>query len=130
MAQVRLYNWNNKKIETAKFKSDVLPENIKDKYKSQTNENSEIENISMVNAFALLEDLNDALGIDFTQQYKKDVSGIRPLLNKRNNSILAHGFNASDHKDCEQLLGIAQDFLDKYFPEWAKEQDKAVFPKL
>jgi CRISPR-associated protein (TIGR02710 family) len=130
MAQVKLYNWNSKKIETAKFKLNILPESIRDKYRKQANENGEIENISMVKAFALLEDLNDALGRDFMQRYKKDDSMARRLLNKRNKSILAHGFTAIDGNDCKQLLEIARDFMDKYFSGWINEQDKAVFPKL
>ncbi len=130
MAQVKLYNWNSRKIETAKFKLNILPENIRDKYRKQANENGEIENISMVKAFALLEDLNDALGRDFIHRYKKDDSVARHLLNKRNKSILAHGFTAIDQKDCEQLIEIAREFLDKHFPDWTTEQDKAVFPGL
>jgi len=128
MAQVKLYN--SKKIETAKFKLNILPENIRDKYSKQANEKGEIENISMVKAFALLEDLNDALGRDFMQRYKKEDSLVRNLLNKRNKSILAHGFTAIDRKDCEQLIEIAREFLGNYFPEWINEQDKAVFPRL
>jgi CRISPR-associated protein (TIGR02710 family) len=130
MAQIKLYNWNSRKIETAKFKLNILPENIRDKYSKQADENGEIENISMVKAFALLEDLSDELGRDFMQRYKKDDSVARHLLNKRNKSILAHGFTAIDQKDCEQLIEIAREFLVNYFPEWINEQDKAVFPRL
>ncbi len=130
MAQVKLYGWSGRKIETAKFKLNILPENIRDKYRKQADENGEIENISMVKAFALLEDLNDALGRDFMRRYRKNDSTVRHLLNKRNKSILAHGFAAIDQKDCEQLIEITCEFLDNYFPEWINEQDKAVFPRL
>lgn len=130
MAQVKLYTWNGKKIETAKLKLNILPENIREKYRKQANEKGEIENISMVKAFALLEDLKDELGRDFMQHYKKEDSLMRNLLNKRNKSILAHGFTSIDENDCKRLLDIARDFMDKYFSEWTIEQDKAVFPML
>lgn len=130
MAQVKLYNWDNWRIETKKVSLAALPENIREKYRERADANGEIENISMVNAFALLEDLSEALGQDFMQRYRQDTSSIRSLLNKRNNSILAHGFTAIEKDDCEQLLEIAQEFLDKYFPEWIAERDRAIFPKL
>lgn len=128
MAQFKLHRDHNK-IETERIKIGSLPFNIRSKYEKTAGGKQDIQ-LSMVKSFELLADLDDKLGIEFIGQYLKDNSTIRALLNKRNRSILAHGFTAIDRNDCEQLIGIAVEFLDKYFPEWAKEQEKAVFPKL
>ena len=129
LVQLKLYNDYNK-IETKRLKLNSLPEYLRGKYKKSSSEKGEVENLSMVRAFELLCDLKDDLGKEFMNEYNKDDSPLRQLLNKRNNSILAHGFNPIDKEECELLLSDLGKYLDKYFPNCSDEKQNAIFPKF
>jgi CRISPR-associated protein (TIGR02710 family) len=128
MAQIKLYESHNK-LETERIKISSLPETLRHKYEKMAGHKQEVQ-LSMVRVYELLEDLKDAMGVDFMSQYRQEESELRKLLNQRNKSILAHGFKAIEKEDCEKLMSIAQEFLNKYFPDWTREKDNAVFPKL
>lgn len=128
MAQIKLYQEHNK-IATERVKINELPSALKPKYLQMAGEKTELQ-LSMVKAFELLADLNDELGCEFIGEYLQNNSNLMCLLNKRNKSILAHGFTAIDCRDCEELLKITEEYMNRYFPEWINEKAKAAFIKI
>ena len=90
LAQYRLYHAHDK-IETKDLDVSKLPKALRPKY-ADLGAAEDIINLSMLNAYRLLRDLEDDLGAAFMAAYDEKKSDLKRLLNKRNNSILAHGF--------------------------------------
>lgn len=84
-------------IETSNVDTECLPQELKNKYESLRNDRGKIR-LSLYKSYELLNDLGEELGQSFFDDYE-----LRNLLEKRNNSILAHGFSPVSEEDCLNL---------------------------
>ena len=109
-------------IETSNVKEETIPFNIREEYllKYKDRLDGKIK-VPLLGSYRLLTELGSDLGKNFFGVYEKE---IRPLLNIRNNSILAHGFNPVDQKTFERLFGALLKFSG------TGEEDLPVFPVL
>lgn len=109
-------------IETSNVKEDLIPENLRTEYRQKYRDkyDSKIK-LPLYASYQLLKALGSNLAMRFFDRYEKD---IRPLLNIRNNSILAHGFDPVDEKTFRKLFDIILEFSE------TKEEDLHDFPLL
>jgi CRISPR-associated protein (TIGR02710 family) len=93
-AQIHLLQRFN--IQTSNVSLDLLPKSIKAKYADKTAENGKIK-IGLLEAYQLIIELDaeDSVGKVFTTRKNNLLSA----LEKRNSSILAHGFSTISKKD-------------------------------
>lgn len=106
LAQARLHHAHD--LNTDDLRADSFPEDLRAKY---ANEKGEVGPLGMVRAYELLDDLDDALGQAFFERYED--GELKRLLNKRNLSILAHGFNPVEKGDYTALR-------DQFVPAFAE----------
>ena len=108
-------------INTTNVKIAQIPNSLREKYKKKyTEEKGEKIRLPLYASYLLLKELNDELGQKFFQFYDKH---LRPLLDLRNKSILAHGFTPIKEDTFKkmysiilQFTGIEEDQIPK-FPE-------------
>jgi CRISPR-associated protein (TIGR02710 family) len=83
-------------IQTSDIKLDLLPERFREKYATKAAEAGKIK-IGLLEAYQLIAELDaeDAVGKAFTERKLKLLSA----LEKRNSSILAHGFSTISKSD-------------------------------
>lgn len=109
-------------IESSDVKEGQIPEPIRQeyvaKYKDETG--SKIK-IPLYASFRFLRELGNLVAQDFFEIYDGE---IWPVLNVRNNSILAHGFNAVGEDTFHKLFGSITKFSG------ATEEDIPRFPIL
>lgn len=79
--------------------------------------------ISLQKNFQLLQDFNDELGVKF-----KEDKTLNALLNKRNNSILAHGIEPISADSCKSLGNLVMDYCRKFITEFDKAKNLLKFP--
>jgi len=110
------------KIDTSNVKENSLPEKIKEEFvcKYKNKQDGKIK-IPLYASFELLSNLGNPLGQRFVQAYEKE---IKPLLNIRNFSILAHGFNPIKEETFAKLWEAVLQFSN------TKEEDLPKFPFL
>ena len=126
IAQIRLFN-REPQIITGDVNVSSLPEKIRGKYINMKGENDKKITLSLVRSYELLKELNDEVGITFFKDYK---NGLEKLLNKRNNSILAHGFDSIAEKDVIEIKNLVEKYLNIIDSDWKTEIKNAKFPEL
>ncbi len=77
------------------------------------------------NNFTVLE----KLGVDYAKEYMKNKE-IQNRIQKRNESILAHGLNPIDKGDAKMLHDLVLDYAHKLYPKIEEYKDMAEFPKF
>ena len=127
LAQFQLYHQHNH-IETGNVDLAKLPEDLRDAYAEKGPADDTIS-LSMLNAYRLLRDLEDPLGMQFMQAYDKKKSDLTRLLNKRNHSVLAHGFQPVRKRDYEDLRDtFVVPLAEDYIPDFAERRADVRFP--
>lgn len=77
------------------------------------------------NNFTVLE----KLGVDYAKEYMQNKE-IQNRIQKRNESILAHGLNPIDKGDAKMLHDLVLDYAHKLYPKIEEYKDIAEFPKF
>lgn len=125
IAELELYQKKDNEFDTAKLNLEKLPKNIQDKFKGM---------IGLEKSYELLNNFKHKIGSEIYEQLKNKDSEIRKLLNIRNFSILAHGFNPIDKDKCQKMLSLLEDYLRKYLrkeiDDFEKIADDIKFPKI
>jgi CRISPR-associated protein (TIGR02710 family) len=81
--------------------------------------------LSLKKDFELLQDLGDEVGKHFLEDKR-----IKDLLQKRNNSILAHGLIPVKREDAERMFERMKDYVELVVEDARGLMEKSVFPKL
>jgi CRISPR-associated protein (TIGR02710 family) len=113
---------NSYGIETSNVKEELIPEDLRAEYRQKYRDkyDSKIK-LPLWASYQLLK----ALGSDLARRFFNHYEGkIRPLLNVRNNSILAHGFAPIDERSFRKLLDSVLEVSE------TKEEDIPEFPLL
>ena len=109
-------------INTSDVKIQDIPEKLKGefviKYKDQKDNKIKIP---LFASYQLLHEKGSILAEEFFKNYEKE---IRPLLDVRNQSILAHGFNPVDEEIFLKLFNVVMNFSN------TEEKDIPEFPFL
>jgi len=109
-------------IETSDVKVKEIPETIQQEYISKYGDPKDSKiRIPLLAAFRLLREYGDELAEHFFRLYDKE---IKNLLDTRNKSILAHGFNPVNEETFKKLLESILGFSK------TKEEDLPEFPVL
>lgn len=103
-AQVRLKTAHN--LDSDKMKLGDLPADIRQKYQSRVRRDNRLP-LGLRDDYALLLDLNDPLGILFESKSRK----ITDTLNKRNDSIFAHGIRPLSDSDYRKVKEVLAGFI-------------------
>jgi CRISPR-associated protein (TIGR02710 family) len=117
IAQCRLKS--SHRINSSDVDENLIPEDIRIEYVTKYLDDKDKKiKLGLYASYELLKELNDPLGKSFFEIYEKEVRG---LLDIRNSSILAHGFNSVKAETYERLLdviltfsGIKQDNLPQF----------------
>lgn len=109
-------------IETSNVKEGSIPETLREEYlhKYKDKHDSKIK-IPVFASYQLLRELGSELAESFFDLYDKE---IRPLLNIRNSSILAHGLTPVDGNTFQRLFNTVMRFSG------TKDEDLPKFPTL
>jgi len=94
---------------------ESLPEAVRDKWASWVGIDKRLK-VGMVQGYELLADLGDEVGRRFLECYRDETSRLRPYLESRNMSPLAHGFQPVGQKVFEGLRAIV---VGSFLPELA-----------
>ena len=121
LAQFRL--WSKHNIDSSDVDTHRIPKDYRGYYEKMR-KNGTIS-IGLKKAYKLLEDLNDSIGKDFSNNPE-----ILKVLNWRNYSILAHGTKPINREQYEGALKVVENFAVKYFPELKQMMEQACFPKV
>ncbi|MGC9517454.1 MAG: TIGR02710 family CRISPR-associated CARF protein [Methanomicrobiales archaeon] len=81
--------------------------------------------IGLQDSYKLLRLRDEAIGEDFIEDNR-----MKDLLQKRNNSILAHGLETIPKEIYEELLSKTMEYASMVFTDLEDLMDKAKFPKL
>ncbi|MGC8811287.1 MAG: TIGR02710 family CRISPR-associated CARF protein [bacterium] len=109
-------------IETSNVKENLIPEGIRQEFISKYKDKDKGKiKIPLYASFCLLNELGNDLGKDFIQAYDKE---IRPILDLRNSSILAHGFQPIKKETFEKMWEVVLKFSN------TKEENLPQFPLL
>lgn len=120
LAQYRLASKHG--IKTSNVVLNKLPDFLKEGYKRKYFDNREGKmKLPLYASYQLLKELNDELGQNFFKLYD---SKIKPILNLRNSSLLAHGFNAVKKETYQKMYSVIMDFTG------IKQEDLPEFPVL
>ena len=106
-------------IKTSHVDQNKLPAFLKEEYKRKYVDNRVNKmKLPLYASYQLLKELNDELGDIFFSQYD---ANIKPILDLRNSSLLAHGFNSVKKETYKKMFkvllnfsGIEHDVLPKY----------------
>lgn len=128
MGQLRLYD--KRKIETSKMTIEDIPSSIQSDFKSR---NGKVYP-GLVGTYKILKEYDDDLGTEFIREYDNKGS-LRDNLDKRNYSILAHGFKPVDEKAAKELIGILKSYIERFFASnpkdnWNQISKYGCFPKI
>ena len=97
-------------IEASSVKPDEIPERIREEYlKKYSDKNDSKVKIPLYAGFYLLKELGNSLADHFFQLYDGQM---RSLLDVRNQSILAHGFNPITRETFERLFDLIMRFSE------------------
>jgi len=109
-------------IETSNARQDDIPESLLQEYQRKyRDEKDEKIKIPLFAAYRLLGEFREGVAKKFFDLYEKE---IRPLLNIRNHSILAHGFNPVEENTFRRLFDSVLKFSE------TEEEDLPEFPVL
>lgn len=108
IAQVRL---NEKRIDTSSVDLDRIPESLRDKWGQRKGPEGKIK-VSLVQAFELLADLDVQTGKNFIGDYQRPDSDLQKVLDARNRSCFAHGFQPVGDETAKKMREIiVRDYL-------------------
>lgn len=111
---------------------DGLPENVRAKWESRVDSEGRLK-VGLVHGFELLADLGDPVGRRFAELYRADRSPLKPYLETRNRSPLAHGFQPVGPEAFEKLREVVtRSFLQEFVPNWEaglREHELPRFPE-
>lgn len=111
-------------IDTSDVKIESLPPTVREeyllKYREKHGEKQKIK-IPLMASYRLLKELGSETARRFFESYDKE---IRPIIDFRNHSILAHGFTSVDEKIFQKLFEVILKFSQ------VKEEDLPLFPTL
>ncbi|MFN3286613.1 MAG: TIGR02710 family CRISPR-associated CARF protein [bacterium] len=97
---------------------DRLPEAVRAKWKNRVDNEGRLK-VGLVHGFELLGDLGDPVGRRFAELYRADRSPLKPYLETRNRSPLAHGFQPVGPEAFEKLREVvAGSFLREFVADW------------
>ena len=120
IAQCRLKS--SYQVNSADVDERLIPESVRNEYVTKyLNDNDKKIKLGLYASYELLKELNDPLGKSFFEIYEKEVRG---LLDIRNSSILAHGFNSVKAETYKGLLNAVLEFAG------IKEEELPQFPVL
>lgn len=119
VAQIKLRSWG---IETSDVDVERLPEGLKDKYASLRNERGKIQ-LPLYRSYELLAHLGEELGRNFFEDHE-----LRNLLERRNNSILAHGFEPVSEENCFALCARVRKLASLLGRDVERAMKEAEFP--
>jgi len=120
LAQVEL----NEKygIRTSDVKPEDIPESLREEFINKYTDRKDHKiKIPLFASYQLLYELKSELAEEFFKNYEKE---IRPLIDIRNQSILAHGFNPVNEDSFHKLFFAVMKFSH------TKEEDLPEFPVL
>jgi CRISPR-associated protein (TIGR02710 family) len=111
-------------IDTSDVKIQSLPPTVREeylkKYLEKHGEKQKIK-IPLMASYRLLKEFGSKTAERFFESYEKE---IRPIIDFRNHSILAHGFKSVDEKIFQKLFEVILNFSQ------VKEGDLPLFPTL
>lgn len=121
LAQYKLYKAHGRIRTGNNFEPNKIKDpSIRDKYKDK-------KNLPLKDAYELLNDLRDPLGETFK---KERTTGELEFLDKRNRSILAHGFDPIGQEVCEKGLKVIEIYIRKIIPNPDEIEKEVTFPEL
>lgn len=112
------------RIDSSNVELDKIHLYLQDKYEKMRDEKGKIR-LGLIKNYELLKDMDDELGRRFSENKK-----LQGLLNKRNESILAHGLSSVSKEIYEGLYPIVLDFAETTVPEIGGLMEKSKFPKF
>lgn len=101
LAQLQLHEVHS--IDTSNVDLKKVPESLHETFETLRSTSGVIA-IPLTRSYQLLETLEDPLGNTFQGWYRNKKNDLQKLLNRRNNSILAHGFDTVSSSDYHTLL--------------------------
>ncbi len=105
-AQINLLRWDNP-LYSSNLDPTKLPADIAANYKSVMDFNGGKITLALMNSYNLLAELKTPVGLVFNEHKHK----LKSLLNKRNNSLMAHGIKPVTKEDCRETIAIFENFL-------------------
>lgn len=109
-------------LDASDLDLELLPPEIRSKYARQ----DEKVKLSLVQDYELLADLHDPIG----EIYQKQRGKVKDMLNKRNQSILAHGNTPIDEKTYEDMREKVEAFLRQGFEALGIKFEYPQFPRI
>ena len=106
LAQYQLYSKYG--IKTSNVNQNKLPDVLKEYFKNKYFDDTKNKvQIPLYASYQLLKELKDELGHNFFMQYDNK---IKPILDLRNSSLLAHGFNSVKKETYRKMYTVLLDF--------------------
>lgn len=128
LAQARLYNEHS--IDTGHVDLARVPENYHEQLAPYKNQKTEKIQIPMIRAYDLLEKLDDDLGAGFMQLYNDRKERLQALLNRRNESILAHGFESVSEDHTREMLAYIERLARVTDRNLEEDRQRVRFPRF
>ncbi len=127
IAQRRLHD---KGIRSDNVCLGVIPEAVRPKWESRVGPDGRLK-VGMLHGYELLADLGDELGQHFLNLYRESKSRLKPYLECRNISPLAHGFQPVGQEAFQKLRDVVvEDFLSKLVQDRLKNLNEYHLPQL
>ena len=108
-------------INTSNVRIEQIPGHLRQYYKRYYDEKSNKTIIPLYASYLLLDGLKNSLGSKFLSMYQKE---IKPILNIRNRSILAHGFTSVKEETFDKMFSLTMSFAE------IREDQLPRFPEL
>ncbi|WP_456427212.1 TIGR02710 family CRISPR-associated CARF protein [Rhodocaloribacter sp.] len=126
LAQARLYHEHG--IETGNVDLSRVPEDYHEQLAPYKNQKTEKIQIPMIRAYDLLAKLGDGLGLYFQRLYNDNNEQLQKLLNRRNESILAHGFSSVAEDHVSQMMVYLVHLASIAGRNLEKDREQVRFP--
>jgi len=126
LAQARLYHEHG--IETGNVDPSRVPEDYLEQLAPYKNRKTGKIQIPMIRAYDLLAKQGDSLGVDFQRLYDDNHEQLQKLLNRRNESILAHGFSSVAEDHVSQMMVYLDHLASTGGRSLEKEREQVRFP--
>lgn len=111
-------------IDTSNVDIEKVPRELKEKYERRRNEKGKIR-IGLFEDYELLKSLGEELGHKFETSKE-----LHDMLEKRNNSILAHGLASINKNIYDKFFKYAYDFASTIIHNLEEIENDAKFPTL
>ncbi len=109
---------------------DRLPEAVRAKWESRVDSEGRLK-VGLVHGFELLGDLGDPVGRRFLDLYRAEPSPLKPYLETRNRSPLAHGFQPVGREAFEKLREVVTGrFLREFVVDWEARLQEHELPRF